>query len=214
MAPLLGTWSVKVSSFWPSVKHPIAANFRTKDCYYDWFYFHHTDLALSPSILFVDEPPEEEEEEDGDSSETQDVIRVDTELVAEQHSNTTVFCNHEHDNTVHNVTLERMPHDQQPWGVIGVCSRIKGGPVAQSYSDRGRLTCTDALNVRLQLTGVQQQDAGLYRCTWSTDGALQNTTVLLRVQPTDTEAGEIISVTYESYEQTARNVMRKNVNVM
>ncbi|XP_011616809.1 CD226 antigen isoform X2 [Takifugu rubripes] len=146
----------------------------------------------------LDEPPDEEEEH-GDSSETQDVIRVDTELVAEQHSNATVFCNREHDNTVHNVTLERMSHDDQPWGVIGVCSSIKGGPVAQNYSDRGRLTCTDALNVRLHLTGVQQQDAGLYRCTWSTDGVLQTTTMLLRVQPTDTEAGGFSLSAYVMY---------------
>lgn len=196
--------------FWLSVKHPIAASFITKDCYYDWFYFHHTDLAVSPSILFVDEPPEDEEH--SDSSEIQDVIRVDTELVAEQHSNTTVYCNREHDNTIHNVTLERMSHDDQPWGVIGVCSKIKGGPVAQNYSDRGRLTCTDALNVRLHLTGVQQQDAGLYRCTWSTDGILQTTTMLLRVQPMGTEAGDFISVTYES-EANSQKCNEKKCNV-
>lgn len=178
--------------FWLSVKYPIAANFITKDCYYDWFDFHHTDLTLSPSILFVDEPPEEEEH--GNSSET----HVDTELVAEQHSNTTLLCNREHDDNAHNVTLERMSHDDQPWGVIGVCSRIKGSPVAQNYSGRGRLTCTDTLNVRLHLTGVQQQDAGLYRCTWRSDGVLQTTTMLLRVQPTDTEAGDFITGTYES----------------
>lgn len=189
------TWLVKVSSFslfWLSVKHPIVANFITKDYYYDWFYFHYTDLALSPSILFVDEPPEEEEQQQhGDSSETQDVICVDSELVAEQHSNTTVFCNCKHDNTIHNVTLERMPHDNQPWGVIGVCSRIKGGSVAQNYSDRGRLTCTTPL-MSTYTWRVQQQDAGLYRCTWSTDGVLQTTNMLLRVQPTDIEAGDFV----------------------
>lgn len=123
------------------------------------------------------------------------MIRVDSELVAEQHSNATVSCNGEHDNTVHNVTLERRSQDDQPWGVIGVCSRIKGVPVARNHTDRGRLTCTDALNLHLHLTGVQQQDAGLYRCTWRTGGVLQTTTMLLRVQPTDTEAGDFRSVT-------------------
>lgn len=116
------------------------------------------------------------------------MIHVDTELVAEQHGNTTVVCNRERDNTVHEVTLERMPHADRPGSVIGVCGKSDGGPVAQNYSDRGRLTCTDTLNVHLHLTGVQQQDAGLYRCTWSSDGAPQTTTVLLRVQPTGTEA--------------------------
>lgn len=116
------------------------------------------------------------------------MIHVDTELVAEQHGNTTVVCNRERDNIVHEVTLERMPHGDRPESIIGVCRKSDGGPVAQNYSDRGRLTCTDTLNVNLHLTCVQQQDAGLYRCTWSSDGAPQTTTVLLRVQPTGTEA--------------------------
>lgn len=130
---------------------------------------------------------EEEEEEGGNSSETNELIHADTELVAEQHSNTTLVCDRERDDSVHEVTLERMTHDNQPWGAIGVCRKIEGGPVAQNYSDRGRLSCTDTLGVSLHLTGVQQQDAGLYRCTWSTDGGPQTTTVLLKVQPAGTE---------------------------
>lgn len=117
--------------------------------------------------------------------------RADTKLVAEQHSNTTLVCDPKRDDSVHNVTLERMSHDNQSWSILGVCRKIEGGPVAQNYSDRGRLSCTDTLGVSLHLTDVQQQDAGLYACTWSTDGGPQTTRVLLQVQPTGTETVDI-----------------------
>lgn len=146
-------------------------------------------------FLIADEPPEEEEEVKqeggGNNSETGDSIHSVTELVAEQHSNTTLVCDRQRNDTVHKVTLERRLHDNQPWGLIGACRKIEGGPLAQNYSDRGRLSCTDTLGVSLHLTDVQQQDAGLYRCTWSTDGALQTTITLLKVLPAGTETLDI-----------------------
>ncbi|XP_070842051.1 CD226 antigen isoform X2 [Chaetodon trifascialis] len=128
----------------------------------------------------LDEPPEEDE--DSTEPPTPEVIEADTELVAEQNNNLTISCNRERNTTVYQVILERMPHSQ-PWGIIGVCKKVEGGLVNEDYSDRGRVSCTDSLDVSLHLTGVVQEDGGFYRCTFSTDAGVQTTTVQLTVPP-------------------------------
>lgn len=125
----------------------------------------------------LDEPPEEDNSTEAPTPES---IETDIELVAEQNSNLTISCNHGHNGTVHQVILERIP---QPWGIIGVCKKVEGGLVSEDYSDRGRVSCADNLDISLHLTGVVQEDEGFYRCTFSTDAGLQTTTVLLTVPP-------------------------------
>nr|XP_046227280.1 CD226 antigen isoform X1 [Scatophagus argus] len=127
----------------------------------------------------LDEPPEED---DSTEPPTSEVIKLDTELTAQQDNNLTISCNHKHKGTVYQVILERMPHGQ-PWNIIGVCKKVEGGLVGEDYSDRGRVSCTDSLDVSLHLTGVVQEDGGFYRCTFSTDAGEQTTTVLLSVLP-------------------------------
>ncbi|XP_067433992.1 CD226 antigen isoform X3 [Thunnus thynnus] len=126
-----------------------------------------------------DEPPEEEESTEPP---TPEVIEADTEFVGEQNNNLTLSCNHKHNGTVNQVIVERMAHGQ-PWGIIGVCKKVEGGLVSEDYSDRGRISCADSLDVSLHLTGVVQEDGGFYRCTFSTDVGMQTTTMLLTVPP-------------------------------
>lgn len=113
------------------------------------------------------------------------MITTDSELIAEQDSNLTISCNHEHNGTVYQVTLEKMPH-LQPWGIIGICKK-DSDLVSEDYSDRGRVSCTDTLHVSLHLTGVVEEDGGFYRCTFDTDAGLQTTTVLVSVLPSGTK---------------------------
>ncbi|TDG97181.1 hypothetical protein EPR50_G00223810 [Perca flavescens] len=127
----------------------------------------------------LDEPPEED---NSTGSPTQEVIKTDTELLAEPDNNLTISCNHEHNGTVYKVILEKMPHGQ-PWGIIGVCKKVEGGLLSEDYSDRGRVSCADSLDVSLHLMGVVQEDGGFYRCTFSTDAGVRTTTVLLTVPP-------------------------------
>lgn len=143
--------------------------------------------------LLTDEPPEEDE--DGAEPPTPEAINADTELVAEQSSNLTVSCKHKHNATIYQVILERMPHGE-PWGIIGVCKKVEGGLVGEDYSDRGRVSCTDSLDVSLHLTGVVQEDGGFYRCTFSTDAGVQTTTVLLTVPPAGTKSMHSFTYTY------------------
>ncbi|XP_074478632.1 CD226 antigen isoform X3 [Sebastes fasciatus] len=114
----------------------------------------------------LDEPPED----DNNSTEppTPEVITTDTELVAELDNNLNISCNHEHNGTVYQVILEKMPHGK-PWGIIGVCKKVEGGLVGEDYSDRGTVNCADSLDVSLHLAGVVHEDSGFYRCTFSTD---------------------------------------------
>ncbi|XP_078136795.1 CD226 antigen isoform X2 [Sander vitreus] len=121
----------------------------------------------------LDEPPEEDNSAE---SPTPEVIETDNNL--------TISCNHEHNGTIYQVILEKMPHGQ-PWGIIGVCKKVEGGLVGEDYSDRGRVSCADSLDVSLHLTGVVQEDGGFYRCTFSTDAGVRTTTVLLTVPPPD-----------------------------
>ncbi|XP_029313117.1 LOW QUALITY PROTEIN: CD226 antigen [Cottoperca gobio] len=127
----------------------------------------------------LDDPPEED---DSTEPPTPGGIHTDTELLAEPNNNLTLSCNHEHNGTVYQVILEKMPHSQ-PWGIIGVCKKVEGGLLKEDYSDRGRVSCADSLDVSLHLTGVVQADGGFYRCTFSTDAGVQTTTVLLTVPP-------------------------------
>ncbi|XP_039645825.1 CD226 antigen isoform X2 [Perca fluviatilis] len=127
----------------------------------------------------LDEPPEED---NSTGSPTPEVIKTDTELLAEPDNNLTISCNHEHNGTVYQVILEKMPYGQ-PWGIIGVCKKVEGGLLGEDYSDRVRVSCADSLDVSLHLTGVVQEDGGFYRCTFSTDAGVRTTTVLLTVPP-------------------------------
>ncbi|XP_026216922.1 CD226 antigen isoform X4 [Anabas testudineus] len=126
----------------------------------------------------LDEPPEEEDE--SIRSPAPESTVADIELVAELNNNVTISCNHQHNGTVHQVNLERMPHGQ-PWIIIGVCKKVGGGLVSEDYSDRGLVTCVSSLDVSLHLTHVEQEDGGFYRCRFSTDAGEQTTTVQLTV---------------------------------
>uniref|UniRef100_A0A3Q3NCM8 CD226 molecule n=1 Tax=Mastacembelus armatus TaxID=205130 RepID=A0A3Q3NCM8_9TELE len=108
------------------------------------------------------------------------VIITNTELVAEQNNNLTINCNHQHNGTVYQAVLQKMPHGQL-WDLIGVCKNVDGGLVGEDYSNRGQVICADSLDVTLHLTHVIQEDAGFYRCIFSTDVGEQTVTVLLTV---------------------------------
>lgn len=165
------------------------------------FHFHHAFRFLSLTIyflcvlhlpVFADEPPEED---DSTEPPTPGMIKADTELVAEEDKNLTIGCNHEHNGAVDQVMLETMPHGQA-WGRIGVCKNVGGGLVGEDYSDRGRVSCTDSLDLSLHLTRVAQQDGGFYRCTFSTDAGVQTTTMLITVSPPGTKTNGMQSLTY------------------
>ncbi|XP_041824208.1 CD226 antigen isoform X2 [Melanotaenia boesemani] len=125
----------------------------------------------------LDEPPEED---NGTETPPPEVTVADTELKIEQSHNLTIKCDHKHNGTVYQVILERMLHGN-PWGIIGVCKKVEGGLVSEDYSDRGRVDCTDNLDVSLLLTDVAEEDSGFYRCTFNTDVGVQTTTVHLSV---------------------------------
>ncbi|KAM9839416.1 CD226 antigen [Aulostomus maculatus] len=134
----------------------------------------------------LDEPPEEEEEEEEEDPTEEppgpEMIKADAELSAEQSYNVTLGCKHKHNGTVHRVIVEWMQHGK-PWSTIGVCKTVEGGIVGEDYSDRGRVSCADSLDVSVHLTGVEQEDAGFYRCIFNTDAGMTSTTVLLTVAP-------------------------------
>lgn len=110
--------------------------------------------------------------------------KADSELIAEQDSNLTISCNHEHNGTVYQVILEKMPY-LQPSDIIATCQKDLN--LVPNYSDRARVTCTDTLHVSLHLTGVVEEDGGFYRCTFNTDAGVQTTTVLVSVLPPGTK---------------------------
>lgn len=114
---------------------------------------------------------------------TPEVIQVDTELVAERSDNLTISCKHKHNGTVYEVTVEKLGLNQ--WGggtgIMAVCRVVDGGLVGEEFLSRGRVYCTDSLDVSLQLTELVEEDGGFYRCRFSTDAGVQTTTVLLTV---------------------------------
>nr|XP_020455629.1 CD226 antigen isoform X3 [Monopterus albus] len=125
----------------------------------------------------LDDPPEDDNSTEPPSPE---VIVANTELIAEENSNLTIICNHQHNGSVSQALMKKMPQGQG-WNTIGVCKKEGGNPVSENYSDRGRVVCADSLDVSLQLTAVMQEDGGYYRCIFTTDVGEQTTTVLLTV---------------------------------
>uniref|UniRef100_A0A667ZPP4 CD226 molecule n=1 Tax=Myripristis murdjan TaxID=586833 RepID=A0A667ZPP4_9TELE len=134
------------------------------------------NIRIDDSSKTHDEPLENENTE----TPTPEVIEADTEVVAKRNDNLTISCNHEHNGTVYQVVVERLPHGQ-PWDIIGMCKVVDGGLVGEDFTERGRVSCADSLDVSLQLTDVTEEDGGFYRCHFSTDAGVQTTTVLLTV---------------------------------
>ncbi|XP_005471841.1 CD226 antigen isoform X2 [Oreochromis niloticus] len=124
----------------------------------------------------LDEPPEEDPTE---PAPTQEAVSNE-ELLVEQNSNLTIRCNYQQNGTVNQVILERMLHGQS-WTIVGVCKKVEQGLVAEDYSDRGRVSCEDSLDMSLHLTDVTQEDNGFYRCTFNTDVGQQNITMQLTI---------------------------------
>ncbi|KAM6977650.1 CD226 antigen [Aplochiton taeniatus] len=115
-----------------------------------------------------------------------EVMEADTELVAEKSDNLTLHCHHEHNGTVYQVSMEKLAHGRAGSGggraiILGTCRVVDGGLVAEEHTQRGRVNCSDTLDVSLQLVDVVEEDSGLYRCRFSTDAGVQTTTVLLTV---------------------------------
>lgn len=129
------------------------------------------------SLCLADEPPAEDNSTEPPVT---DVIGADMTLAAEENDNVTISCKNAHNGTVDQVSLEKMLHGQT-WSNIGECKKVKHDLLTVDDRDVRGLSCTDTLDVSLQLTGVGRQDAGFYRCTFSTDAGLQTTTVLLTV---------------------------------
>lgn len=134
--------------------------------------FHH--ILLDFFLSLTDEPPEEDPTE---PTPTQEAVSNE-KLLVEQNSNLTIRCNYQHNGTVNQVILERVLHGQS-WTIVGVCKKVEEGLVAEDYSDRGRVSCEDSLDMSLHLTDVTQEDNGFYRCTFNTDAGPQTTTVQL-----------------------------------
>ncbi|KAK6292988.1 hypothetical protein J4Q44_G00364890 [Coregonus suidteri] len=111
-----------------------------------------------------------------------EVIEADTELIAERSDNLTMSCNHEHNGTVYEVTVEKLGHGSASGvGIMAVCRLENGGLFRVDYTHRGIVNCSDRLDTSLQLNNVGEEDGGLYRCLFNTDAGVQTTTVLLTV---------------------------------
>ncbi|XP_023856646.1 CD226 antigen isoform X1 [Salvelinus sp. IW2-2015] len=111
-----------------------------------------------------------------------EVIQADTELIAERSDNLTISCNHEHNGTVYDVTVEKLDHGSASGvGIMAKCRLENGGLFGVDYTHRGIVNCSDRLDTRLQLNDVGEEDGGLYRCLFNTDAGVQTTTVLLTV---------------------------------
>ncbi|KAM9827779.1 CD226 antigen [Neosynchiropus ocellatus] len=141
----------------------------------------------------LDEPPEVDDDDDGNAVEVgereqatewpgAEEAQVDMEIAAEEGSNRTLQCDQQRNRSVSQVILERKLSGQ--WKIIGVCKRVDDRIVTEDYSDRGGVVCTERLDVRLHLTGVTSDDAGLYHCISSTAAGVQTTTVHVTVATT------------------------------
>lgn len=162
-------------------------------------------LLVSCLVLcFSDEPPAEDEE-DVASSEypTPEPVEYSLRVVAELNENLTLSCTGLPNVTVYQVIMERLVSDQS-WAIIGVCKTVEAALLSEDYSERGTISCDHSLDVSLQLLHVQQEDSGVYRCTFHTETGVHSTTMTLSVSESGVEASTTrhhtnLPVTTEDY---------------
>jgi len=110
-------------------------------------------------------------------------IQPDTKLVAAENDNLTIKCDLVHNGEVLQVSIEKLNTEEGSSNIIATCQMLDEGVELNEYDSRGRVNCSDAMEVSLHLTSIVKEDAGFYRCNFSTDAGVQSTTVLLTTLP-------------------------------
>ncbi|XP_051970546.1 CD226 antigen-like isoform X2 [Xyrauchen texanus] len=106
-------------------------------------------------------------------------IHPDIELVATENGNLTIRCDHTHNGEVYKVSIEKLGEEEGSSTIIAKCQMLDSGVELSELSSRGRLNCSDAMEVSLHLTNIIKEDGGFYRCNFSTEYGVQTHTVLL-----------------------------------
>uniref|UniRef100_A0A8C2ILV3 CD226 molecule n=1 Tax=Cyprinus carpio TaxID=7962 RepID=A0A8C2ILV3_CYPCA len=110
-------------------------------------------------------------------------IQPDTKLVVTENDNLTIRCNHVHNGEVYQVSIEKLDAEVGISNIIATCRMLEDDVELSEFNSRGRLNCSDAMEVSLHLTNIIKEDGGLYRCNFSTDAGVQSTTILLTTLP-------------------------------
>lgn len=110
-------------------------------------------------------------------------IQPDTKLVVAENDNLTIKCDLVHNGEVLQVSIEKLNAEEGSSNIIATCQMLSEGVELNEFYSRGRVNCSDAMEVSLHLTNIIKEDGGLYRCNFSTDAGVQSTTVLLTTLP-------------------------------
>ncbi|XP_056110069.1 CD226 antigen isoform X1 [Rhinichthys klamathensis goyatoka] len=110
-------------------------------------------------------------------------IQPDTKLVVAENDNLTIKCDLVHNGEVLQVSIEKLNIEEGSSNIIATCQMLSEGVELNEFDSRGRVNCSDAMEVSLHLTNIIKEDAGFYRCNFSTDAGVQSTTVLLTTLP-------------------------------
>lgn len=99
--------------------------------------------------------------------------------MATENDNLTITCDLVHNGEVYQVSIEKLDAEVGGSNIIATCQMLEDGVELSEFNNRGRLNCSDAMEVSLHLTNIVKEDGGLYRCNFSTDAGVQSTTILL-----------------------------------
>lgn len=100
-----------------------------------------------------------------------------------ENDNLTIKCDLVHNGEVLQVSIEKLNAEEGSSNIIATCQMLSEGVELNEFDSRGRVNCSDAMEVSLHLTNIIKEDGGLYRCNFSTDAGVQSTTVLLTTLP-------------------------------
>ncbi|TRY55774.1 hypothetical protein DNTS_008489 [Danionella cerebrum] len=90
-------------------------------------------------------------------------IQADTKLVVAEKDNLTIICDLVHNGEVYQVSIEKVDTMEGVGNIIATCQLLEGAVELQNFSSRGRVNCSEAMELRLQLTSIAREDGGLYR---------------------------------------------------
>ncbi|TSK98361.1 Rotatin [Bagarius yarrelli] len=100
-------------------------------------------------------------------------------LHASENEDVIIGCSH--NETVYEVSVEKMDGANRGISLLAVCKQNGDGVELSDYQHRGVINCSDALEMELRLPNVSQADHGSYRCNFSTDAELSSAVIHLTV---------------------------------
>ncbi|XP_066497813.1 CD226 antigen isoform X2 [Hoplias malabaricus] len=110
-----------------------------------------------------------------------------SEMVISEGQDVTLPCKYYNTTAVTGVSLEKLWSELEGSRVLAECKTLHGRVEVTDMTDRVRANCSEELEMIVRMDRLRNEDAGIYRCNFSTDTGVQYTTFRLHTIPSQEE---------------------------